>query len=563
MTKIEPFRQSPPELKNQLEDDHALSSLLARLLPKDVHEEVAPELREMGELASGELYRMQLADREHEPKLIPWDAWGNRIDHIEVSPLWRRAEKLAAEKGIVATAYERKHGAHSRIHQFALAYLFAPSTDVYACPLAMTDGAARTLLESGNRTLIDRAVPRLISRDPALFWTSGQWMTEATGGSDVGRSETMALEEDGVHRLFGRKWFTSAATSQMALTLARPSGQRDLALFYVETRDVQGRLQNIVVHRLKDKLGTRKVPTAELTLDGTIAIPVAGLEHGVRNIAPMLGVTRTWNTVVSVAGMRRGLALARDYARRRIAFGEKLSDKPLHQDTLASIAAETYAALHLAFFVVTLQGRIEAREASDRDTWLARLLTPAAKLVTGKQAVACASEVLECFGGAGYIEDTGLPMLLRDAQVLPIWEGTTNVLALDCIRALGPRSRAEVVHALEAEMEERLAQVRDSALREIGENARHAIRRALSWLEANETTQTREQERGARRFALTLGRSLELLLLAHHADWSLRVEGDARARAAARVFSRARFDFVEEPLDVDIQALALGDVAQG
>lgn len=561
MTRFEPFRQSPPELANQLEDDRALSSLLRRLLPDDVRTQIEPELHEMGALAGGELYRAQLEDRENEPTLVHWDAWGNRIDRIDLSPLWLRAETLAAERGIVAAAYERRHGAYSRIHQFALAYLFAPSTDVYACPLAMTDGAARTLLESGNRALIERAVPRLTTRDPVRFWTSGQWMTEATGGSDVGRSETVAVEEDGTYRLYGRKWFTSATTSQMALTLARPSGQRDLALFYVETRNAEGRLENIIVHRLKDKLGTRKVPTAELTLEGTVAVPVAGLEHGVRNIAPMLGITRIWNTVVAVAGMRRGLALARDYAQRRIAFGEKLSDKPLHLDTLASVAAETEAALQLAFFVVSLLGRIEARQASEGEVCLARFVTPIAKLVTAKQAVCCASEVLECFGGAGYVEDTGLPMLLRDAQVLPIWEGTTNVLALDGLRVLGPRSRSDVVRALFAEIDERLASIRDSALREVGEHARTAIHRAFAWLAANVKPQSRREERGARRFALTVGRSLELLLLAHHADWSLTAERDARARTAALTFSRSPFDFLSESeSNVDARALAMGDL---
>ena len=143
----------------------------------------------------GELYREQLADRENEPRLIQWDAWGNRVDRIEVTPLWRKAERIAAEQGLVAIAYERKHGAHSRVHQFALAYLFTPSTDIYSCPLAMTDGAARALIASGNRALIERALPHLTSRDPATFWTSGQWMTEATGGSDVGLSQTVAREE--------------------------------------------------------------------------------------------------------------------------------------------------------------------------------------------------------------------------------------------------------------------------------------------------------------------------------------------------------------------------------
>src|SRR6266849_5322567 len=186
------FQQAPPALGNQYEDDSVLRSYLRRSIPADVLREIEPTLVEMGKLAGGELYQMQLADRLNEPTLTQWDAWGNRIDRIELTPLWRAAERIAAEHGIVATAYEQKHGRFSRVHQCALAYLFTPSTDIYSCPLAMTDGAARTLLSSGNQALIDRAVPHLISRNPEHFWTAGQWMTERTGGSDVGLSETVA-----------------------------------------------------------------------------------------------------------------------------------------------------------------------------------------------------------------------------------------------------------------------------------------------------------------------------------------------------------------------------------
>jgi acyl-CoA dehydrogenase len=218
----------------------------------------------------------------------------------------------------------------------------------------------------------------------------------------------------------------------MALTLARPAGNgrggSGLAMFYVETRDDQGRLNGIRVERLKDKLGTRKVPTAELLLDGARAELVGEARNGTRAIEPMLVVTRTWNSVSSVAFMRRAVALAKSYARERSAFGLKLHELPLHVETLAQLEAETRAAFLLTFELVELLGRQEANELSPEQAALLRLLTPIAKLVTAKQAVAVVSEAIEAFGGAGYVEDTGLPVLLRDTQVLPIWEGTTNVL---------------------------------------------------------------------------------------------------------------------------------------
>jgi acyl-CoA dehydrogenase len=557
------FFQTPPALGNQLDDDRPLRSYLRRTLPPDVLREVTPSLRAMGELAGGALYAMQQEDRKNEPTLTSWDAWGQRVDRIEVSPLWREAARLAAEHGVVASAYERAHGPFSRVFQFALTYLFGPSTDVYICPLAMTDGAAKTLLSHGNGPLIERAVSRLTSRDPALAWTSGQWMTERTGGSDVGLTETLARPMDdgsGRFRLHGTKWFTSATTSPMALTLARPEGNppggRGLALFYVEVDDASGRKNGILVNRLKDKLGTRKVPTAELTLDGAIATPVAGLSDGVRNIAPMLNITRTWNAVGAVSFMRRGLALARDYAKRRIAFGAPLSQKPLHAGTLAVLAAEHEAALHLAFHAVELLGREEAGTASAHDLSLARLVTPLAKLLTGKQVVAVVSEVLECFGGAGYVEDTGLPLLLRDAQVLPIWEGTTNVLSLDALRAIAKDGGLD---GLRAEIDALTKDLPAGPLGELGQAARVSVHAAAEWLATTYPKDALDVEAGARSFALSLARTLALARLASHAAWAASAEGDPRPGYAAAIFAQQGIRMAQIPSRAAAYALANDD----
>ena len=553
-----PFQQLPPTLGNQYEDDRVLRSYLARVFPRNMFRQLEASLREMGRLAGGELYQMQLADRLNEPTLTQWDSWGSRVDRVELTPLWRRAESIAAEHGVVATAYEQKHGSLSRVHQCALAYLFTPSTDIYSCPLAMTDGAARTLLGSGNQALIDRAVPHLTTRDPKKFWTSGQWMTEITGGSDVGLSQTIARQEaDGVWRLYGNKWFTSAITSQVALTLARPEGNppggRGLALFYVELRDESGRLQNIRIDRLKDKLGTRKVPTAELTLDGTPAHLVLGTTDGVRNITPVLNITRLWNGISAVSLMRRGVALASDYARKRTAFGAPLSEKPLHMDTLATLQAESEAAFHLAFFVAELTGRAEAGEIDEAGALLLRLLIPVMKLVTAKQAVMVASEVLEAFGGAGYVEDNGLPTLLRDSQVLPIWEGTTNVLSLDVLRALG--SNDTVFKTLKAEVNRCLESVQQQGLTEAVRIAKSTLEHAESWWARAREEDQQTLEAGARRFALTLGRTMELTLLVQHAQWSIEHEADKRATAAARLFAGSGIDLLSDQSLHDVHVL--------
>jgi alkylation response protein AidB-like acyl-CoA dehydrogenase len=554
-----PFFQDPPHLGDTYAADPLLREHLARTLPPEALREVEPELAHLGALAGGPLLDLQAADRLAEPRLVQWDPWGRRVDRIELTPLWREAAVLAARHGLVAAAYERRHGAASRTHQLAMVYLLEPSMDVYACPLAMTDGAARTLLDLGSPALVERAVPRLTSRDPARAWTSGQWMTERTGGSDVSGTETVARRDGDGWRLHGAKWFSSATTAEMALALARPEGNppgsRGLALFYVETRSEDGTPNGVLVNRLKDKLGTRKLPTAELTLDGARAVPVAGLTGGVRNVVPMLEITRTWNAVVAAAGMQRAVHLARDFARRRVAFGGPLAAKPLHQDTLAGLEAEREGAFLLAFRAAALLGRRDAGEAGEGERALARVVIPLAKLTTGKQAVAVASEALECFGGAGYVEDTGLARLLRDAQVLPIWEGTTNVLALDTLRALDEHGVAE---ALAAEVEGHLAAARDPSLGPVAAGVRAALDHARGFLAAAGRGDAREA--GARRAALTLGRALEGALLTAHAQWCLDAGRGRRALAAARRLARNGLDLLDaaEPDAFETSLLAVG-----
>src|SRR6202158_4689311 len=249
------------------------------------------------------------------------------------------------------------------------------------------------------------------------------------------------------------------------MTLARiegaPAGSRGLRAFLINLCDADGHLRNIPIERLRDKLGTRALPTAELTLQGTPAQLVGGTGDGIRKIATLFNITRVYNTVAAVAGMRRAAALASDYARRRHAFGKALIDHPLHVETLAEMQLELRAAFLLAFRVVELLGKDECGDATESESRLLRFLIPVAKLYTAKQAIAVASEALEAFGGVGYVEDSGIPRLLRDAQVLSIWEGTTNVLSLDALRAM---ERTEVLAEWASDVRRRLSAVKLAGL---------------------------------------------------------------------------------------------------
>lgn len=530
------FHQAPPALTNQYRDDVLLRSYLRCAVPADVLAAIEPELDTLGERAAGEWLALAEQAEAEPPRLVPYDAWGNRVDRIETSHAWRTFERIAAAEGLVARGYERAHGPFSRVDQFARLYLFTPSSATYSCPLAMSDGAARCLelLASDDRQ--HAAFRHLTSRDPAQFWTAGQWMTERTGGSDVSGTSTVA-KRDGPHfRLFGTKWFTSATTSQVALTLARPegadAGSRGLSLFYLELRDEAGLPRAMRVLRLKEKLGTRALPTAEIELEGTPAWLVGGEGHGVRKIATVLTITRIWNALAAVAGMRRAIALARDYARRRTAFGRPLSEHPLHVETLAAMQVEWAGCFLLLFRVVELLGLTELGVASERDGLLLRLLTPVVKLYTGKRAVAVASEAIEAFGGAGYIEDTGLPRLVRDAQVLSIWEGTTNVLSLDVWRAIDAEPQA--IDALCEEVNRQLDAAATSELSDLAARVRDAARRVAEASRRLVDGAADDREAAARRFAFAIARLTAGALLIAHAHRCRAMPVAARLADAAR-----------------------------
>ncbi len=538
------FFQDPPQLGNQFRTDRLLEGVLRRLLPAEVHSAVEPDLVRFGDRVVGDIAVWGEDAHRNEPYLVPYDAWGRRIDEIVVARGWREQDRISAQEGIVALGYERPWGAASRLVQFARLYLYHPSSALYSCPLAMTDGAARLIEVQQDSYLLERAWPHLVSRDPAEFWTSGQWMTERSGGSDVGGTETVARPQQGRwHRLYGTKWFTSATTSQMAMTLARiedaqgrtTPGSRGLSLFYLETRDEAGRLNDLEILRLKDKLGTRSLPTAELRLAGTRAYLVGEPGQGVRNIAALMNITRMYNATCSLSGMRRGLALARDYAGRRRAFGKLLADHPLHLETLARLEVDLAGAMQLVFHAVQLLGKEEVGQASDDERAILRLLTPVNKLFLGKLCVAAASEVLESFGGAGYVEDTGLPRLLRDAQVTAIWEGTTNVLSLDTLRAI---QKEEAFGPWAQAVKQRIAGI---TLPEVAADAAKLgalLGEVIAFLPRALAEDPSAVETGARDFALALGRVTAGSLLLEHAQWSAAHCEESQARRDVAIAQR-------------------------
>lgn len=528
---MQDFIQDGPSLKNQYSDDILLRSYLQRVLPEKMLQEIEPGLEKLGQRAIEDILHLGDTAEAQPPKHVPYDPWGQRIDRIDVSEAWQALGRIAVEEKLVATAYERRHGAWSRVHQFARIYLYGPSSAIYTCPLAMTDGAARAIELYGDDAMKKKAYKRLIATDPKEAWTSGQWMTEKTGGSDVSGTSTVARRDGEMYRLSGDKWFTSASTSEMCMALARiegaPEGNRGLSLFYLELRDDQDRLKNIRVHRLKDKLGTKALPTAELTMEGTPALLVGNAGDGVKKIASLFNITRIWNACCAAGFMRRGLALAKDYATKRMAFGRLLKDQPLHVETLAALEVESSVAFLLVFRVAELLGKEEVGEATKEESTLLRLLTPVVKLFTAKQAVSVCSEIIESFGGAGYIEDTGLPRLLRDAHVLSIWEGTTNVLSLDTLRAI---QKEEALGPFLQEMTRHLEKVKASELQPYVAKIREATQAIGKHATQLASASKDLLQTGARDFAFSIARTYAALLLLQQAEWEMQKKSPSRSQ---------------------------------
>jgi len=330
----------------------------------------------------------------------------------------------------------------------------------------MTDGAARCLELYAPKDIQTLAIPKLTATEQDQLWTSGQWMTERPGGSDVSNTETRAYpsgKNDGTWTIKGFKWFSSATDSEMTLLLARTPGAEKLSLFWARTKFDDGTLNGVRIIRLKDKFGTKDIPTAELELVGMQGAVMIGTEgEGVKVISEVLNITRIHCALGCVVGMRRAFSIVtvtlafleplvdnKDYASKRKVFGRLLKDTPLHVHTLASLAVQLRYLTHFTFYVISLLGKVESLQATDDERLLLRLLTPVLKGTVAKLAVPFLSECMEAMGGQGYVEEGGIAVFYRDIQVNSIWEGTTNVLAHDMLRVLRGKQGEATLAALD------------------------------------------------------------------------------------------------------------------
>jgi putative acyl-CoA dehydrogenase len=508
------FQQEDFEYKDLFTENSYLADVLSYYVQEKHLDMISQDLAHFSKKACSNILQDMWLAEKNLPHLKSYSHWGERIDEIVMDEAWSRMHAVSAVEGLVAIGYERKSAEDSRIHQFLKLLIFHPSSAFYTCPLAMTDGACR-VLELENSDFTNKIAAHLKSRNPNQFWTAGQWMTEKAGGSDVSESETFAELKEDRYYLTGTKWFTSAITAQIAMTLAQTqiNGENKLSLFLVKIRDENKKLNQIEVLRLKDKLGTRAMPTAELKLKETPADLIGELGGGIKKITTILNISRLYNSVCATGTMYRLHSLSRDYSIKRKAFGKKLIDHPLQQLSLVKMQSITNASVHFCVKLAQLLGKSELNSINETEDNLLRVMTPVLKLWSAKNSMAVVSELIESFGGAGYIEDTELPRFLRDAQVFPIWEGTTNILSLDVIRAITKNKTAVTLFEyIEAMISENELSFKNEKLKII-----KAIGICKDWLIKNINKPT-DLQFGARDFSFAIGDIFAANLLINFAD---------------------------------------------
>ncbi|AKH83154.1 acyl-CoA dehydrogenase [Streptomyces sp. CNQ-509] len=416
------------------------------------------EVRELGLLAGGpQAQEWARSVEEHPPVLRTHDRYGHRIDEVEFSPHWHDLMRTAVGHGLHAAPWRaRTPGAH--VARAAKLFVWGQTDAGHLCPVSMTYAAVPALrtspdLAAAYEPLLTSAAYDFGLRPPTTKsgLIAGMSMTEKQGGSDVRANTTRAVpagDGDGLYALTGHKWFTSAPMSDVFLTLAQAPG--GLSCFLVPRVLPDGTRNAIRLMRLKDKLGNRSNASAEIEYEGAVGHLVGEEGEGVKTIIKMVNMTRLDCALATAGGMRLGVVQALHHAEHRRAFGARLADQPLMANVLADLAVEAEAATVAGMRLAGAVDRGETGRADEQEALFRRIGLAVTKYWVCKRGPAHAAEALECLGGNGYVEESGMPRLYREAPLPSIWEGSGNVAALDALRAMA--RRPETVTAFFAEV---------------------------------------------------------------------------------------------------------------
>jgi len=399
----------------------------------------AADLTAYGTVAGGELMQLGFTANEHKPRLRSFDRNGRRIDELEFHPAYHRAMELAMAHGIHSYAWRHEQQPGGQVARSALFYMSYQAESGTCCPLTMTSAVVPALRH--NAALAEQWLPRVTSLEydersmPAegkRGCTMGMGMTEKQGGSDVRANSTRAtLQPDGSYEIIGHKWFFSAPMSDAWLVLAYAEG--GITCFLMPRFRPDGSRNEIRIQRLKDKLGDWSNASSEVEFQGAFAQRIGDEGRGVATILEMVSLTRLDCMVGSAGLMRQATVQALHHAQHRKAFGKQLIDQPLMRNVLADLVLEVEAATALSLRVARA---VDGRARDAHEAALARLGTALGKYWVCKRAPVLVNEAQECLGGAGYVEESSLPRLYRQAPLNSIWEGCGNIQCLDVLRAL-------------------------------------------------------------------------------------------------------------------------------
>lgn len=436
---------------NAYTDDPEFASLLPVYLPKELVTHLQPHLHRLGELAGGELDRLAHSADLNPPTLAHRSRAGIDAQRILKHPDYVEMERLAfSEFGLAAMSHRAGvldwDQPMPAAVKYALTYLFVQAEFGLCCPLSMTDSLTRTLRKYGTPELVQRYLADLTTQDLDALSQGAMFMTEQGAGSDVSATETLARPHDDsdenelgqAWRLYGDKWFCSNPDAALAMVLARtegaPAGMKGVSLFLLPRTLPDGSPNSYRIIRLKDKMGTRSMASGEIRLEGAKAWLVGELGRGFAQMADMVNNSRLSNGMRAAGLMRRAVSEALHISRHRQAFGKHLIDMPLMQRQLAKLMVPTEQARTMMFQTAEALRRSDAGE--DGAYALTRLLTPLIKFRACRDARKVTGDAMEVRGGCGYIEEWGDPRIVRDAHLGSIWEGTSNIVALDVMRAI-------------------------------------------------------------------------------------------------------------------------------
>lgn len=554
MDGVPPISHAVPDSHglNLYRADPALARLAALYLPPDLHAHLAPHLDRLGALAGGELDTLAGEADRNPPTLRVRTRRGEDRQTIEKHPSYRAMERLAfGDYGLAALSHRGGvlgwPAPMPPTAKYLMTYLFVQAEFGLLCPVSMTDSLARTLQRFGDPALVTRYLPALLSQDMDTLHQGAMFMTEQGAGSDVGATAVTATPQaDGSWALHGDKWFCSNPDADLAMVLARPkeasTGIKGVGLFLLPRMRSDGTPNAYRIVRLKDKLGTRSMASGEIRLEGAAAWLVGDAGAGFRQMTDMVNNSRLSNGVRAAGLMRRAVTEALFVARRREAFGARLIEMPLMRRQLAKMLVWSEQARSMMFQAADALRRADLGEP---DAYaLLRILTPLLKFRACRDARRVTGDAMEVRGGCGYIEEWADPRLVRDAHLGSIWEGTSNVVALDVLRAA---TREDALPVLRAHVRQLLA---EGTL----PTALPAFDRAIKLASAAQAGDTRL----ARQAASALYNVTSAATLA----WEAAATHDPARLAMAEMVMRHRV-LPRDPLVDDFEADPLADLLAG